>query len=300
MNRATLEQSLIHLSLRTIAVLAAFISIAQAKPVQCEIVLKNRSQPVAGWLVRADEGRIYLSTSQAGTNARTYVRDSIEAIRFVEPATWGDAESAYAKGDFQEAAAIFGAISNDYKEFASIVDNYGSLAVFKELECYRKAGDYQKLEQRSPLLKEESLSERYHAQLGLFVAWGTLSDLKDSADLDRLDRLMNDYRGNVLTNDQMAQVGYLSGVANEKKGRITEALSDYHRAFTFDYGADQEMAQLAMSAALKLYAADPEIDENRPLLEEAHGLGAIYTLTFGELPTEARRFAEALPEEDIE
>lgn len=276
--------------------LATIVSL-QAKPVQCEIVLKGRNAPITGWLVRVDENRLYLSTSEGGQNPRTYVRSTIETLRFAEPTTWSAAENAYAKGDFKEAAAIYAGISNDYREFSSIVDNYGSLALFKELEAYRKAGDYEKLGQRSLLLKQESLSEPYHAQLDLFVAWGTLGDLDDSAALDRLDRLMNDYHERVLTSAQMAQVGYLGGVANERKGRTTAALSDYHRAFTFNYGADQEMAQRAMEAALNLYAADPDIAEKRSLLEEAHGLGAIYALTFGELPAEAKRFAEPLPEE---
>lgn len=278
----------------------AFLAIAvpaHAQTVMCDLIVKGRTSAETGYAVKADAKTLFFSGNESGKGARGYPFTSIEKLTFREPADWSPALEAEAAGEFAKAADLFDGIATLYRNIDTIVDNYGSLARLHQLECYRKLGKYADVEKKRLLLKKEGLSERYHSLLDLYVGWGALTRIDAPEGVAQLDRLMRSYREKELPAKQLAQAAYLSGIANERLQKTSEALSDYHRAFTLNFGSDKELAKMAMDAALKLYASDTRIEKDRRRLKEAHGLASICKDLFGAVPTEAERFTEPLPPE---
>ena len=271
-----------------------------AKPSEAKILFKGRNFPETVYVTKVDETKIYWSGGPSGKDERGYPKELIEQLTFVEPEGWKQARQAELSGEYAEAAKLYKQIAFDYRKVATLEDNYSSIARLNQLECLRKLGHYKQIAKVRPLLKKSGLSEKYHAQVDLFVGWGTLATLETPAHLKQMERLVNDFREAKLLPGQLAQAFYLSGVVNEKSGRPGKALTDYHRVFTLDFGTDRDLAKAAMESALKLYAAEHKIHKDRQRLEEAHGLAKIYMSVFGDVPSEAAQFAQPLPEETEE
>ena len=208
--------------------------------------------------------------------------------------TGAKAETLWVNGDYAKAEKIYDVLAEDYREVSSIEDNYGSLARLRQLECLRKLGDYKRLAKKSPALRKAGLAASYHAQLELYSGWASLAKMTTKEDAKQLERLVDDYQERDVNPEQLAQAFYLSGVANEKLGNVSNALSDYHRAFTLNFGSDRDLAKMAMAAALKLYASDDRIDKNRQRLVEAHGLATIYEKVHGKVSSGSCTLRQAL------
>ncbi len=267
-----------------------------AKPAPAEMLLKGRKVPETGYVTKAEAGKVFFSASPTGKNERGYPVKTIVRLTFKEPEGWADAETARLNKKFAEAEKLYNTIAIDYRKIASLEDNYSSLARLRQLECLRDSGEYSKLAKIIPNLKKSGLSEKYHAQVDLFVGWAGLADLSTDAKIDSLERMINGFREIEMLPGQLAQAFYISAVANEKKGNAGRALTDYHRAFTLDFGEDRDMARKAMDSALRLYAAEDRLHKDRQRLEEAHALAATYKKVFGDdVPSEAAQFAKPLP-----
>ncbi len=268
---------------------------ALSKPAPAEIVLKGKRTAETGYVVKAQAGKVYFSASPTGKNAVPYSESLISRLTFKEPEGWAEAEKARLTKDFAAAEKLYEQIAVDYRDVAPLEDNYGSLARLNQLECLRNLGEYRKLARARPNLKKTSLSDSYHAQIDLYVGWASLASLKTEREIEQLENLIKGFREKELTGNQLAQAFYLSAMANEKAGKSDAALTDYHRAFTLDFGEDRDLAKMAMESALKLYAAVYKIEKDRQRLQEAHGLASIYKSVFGEVPSEAAQFDKPLP-----
>ena len=266
-----------------------------AKPAPAEIVIKGQNVAETGFVTKADSTNIYFSASPTGKNARVYPRKLVERLTFKAPEGWEEAEEARLSGKYSVAAKAYDKIATEYRDVEAIEDNYGSLARLHQLTCLRNLGNYEELAKKRPLLKKIGLSEKYHNQVELFVGWGALAKLNTPAEVDQLERLVDDFREMEMVPGQLAQAFFLSGVAQEKKGNSGKALTDYHRVFTLDFGTDRGLAKVAMETALKLYAAEQKIHKDRQRLEEAHGLATVFVSLFGKVPSEAERFTKPLP-----
>ena len=266
-----------------------------AKPAPAEIVLKGQNTSETGYVTKADSKNIYFSASPTGKNERAYPKKLIARVTFKAPDDWKKAEQLRLSEKYTEAAKLYETIAIDYRSVGALEDNYGSLARLNQLSCLRKLGDYKQIAAKRPLLKKVGLSEKYHAQVDLFVGWGALAKLDTPAEIEQLERLVDNYRGAEMLPSQLAEAYYLSGVANEKSGKPGKALTDYHRVFTLDFGTDEALSKLSMETALKLYAVEHKIHKDRQRLEEAHALAQVCIKVFGDVPKEAARFAEPLP-----
>lgn len=268
-----------------------------AKPAPAELLLEGRRSAETGYVTKADGNTIYFSASPSGRNEVPYPKDRIARITFKPPEGWREAQQKRLSGNYVEAANLYDGIAADYRNVETLEDNYGSLARLYQLESLRNLGEYRQLAAKRSQLKKIGLSEKYHPQVDLFVGWGMLAELDTPARIAQLERLVDSYREVKLVPDLLAQVFYLGGVANEKSEKPEQALTDYHRVFTLDFGSDRGLAKMAMEAALELYAADEEIDDddNRARLEEAHGLARVYKSVFGNLPSQVSRFDGPVP-----
>ncbi len=277
------------------AVAFALCGALVAKPAPAEIVLKGQKVAETGFVTKADASKIYFSASPTGKNERAYPRKLVERLVFKTPEGWQEAEEARLGGKYVVAAKAYEKIAKDFREIEAIEDNYGSLARLQQLSCLRNIGNYKQLAAKRPLLKKIGLSKKFHNQVDLFVGWGALAKLNTPAQVEQLERLVDEFREMEMVPEQLAQAFYLSGVAQAKKGNPGKALTDYHRAFTLDFGTDRALSKIAMETALKLYAAEHKIHKDRQRLEEAHGLATVFTRVFGKVPSEAERFTKPLP-----
>lgn len=285
-----------HPLLIIVSVLAGLVASTVAKPAPVQMLLKGRKVAETGYVTKAEGGKVFFTASPTGKNERGYPSSTIVRLTFKEPEGWAEAEAARLSKNYAEADKLYNTIAVDYRKIASLEDNYSSLARLRQLECLRDSGDYRKLAKVIPNLKKSGLSEKYHAQVDLFVGWAALGDLSSDAKIESLERMINGFREIDMLPGQLAQAFYISAVANEKRGNAGSALTDYHRAFTLDFGADRDMARKAMDSALLLYAAEDRLHKDRSRLEEAHALAATYKKVFAtDVPEAAARFAKPLP-----
>lgn len=267
-----------------------------AKPAPAQMLLKGRKVAETGYVTKADAGKVYFSASPTGKNERGYPRSTVVRLTFKEPEGWAEAETARRNGNYEEAEKLYATIAVDFRALGALENNYGSLARLSQLECLRNMGAYAKLSKTIPQLKKTGLSPKLHAQADLYVGWAALTDLSTPKRIENLELMIKGYREKELLPNQLAQAFFLSAVAHEKRGDASRALTDYHRAFTLDYGEDRALAKKAMSAALVLYAAEHRLHKDRQRLEEAHALAGLYKQVFqDDVPEEADKFTKPLP-----
>lgn len=285
-----------------VAVLTTGVATAQTVAVPGTLWRKGQRVPETGYFVNADARAVYFSGNASGSNARPYARNAIERIVFDEPEEWSEAMEAWTSGEWAEAEVLFERVATNFRNLDTIEGNYGSLARMRQLECLRKLQKYDALEKTRLLLKKEGLDERYHSLVDLYVGWGTLARIDRPNEPQQLYKAMQAFleRPQVPAR-QVAQACYLRGVANDRLDNISAALSDYHRAMTLDFGADQALTKTSIESALAVYARDKSIaldyvNLDRRRLQEAHGLGSLYQKVYGTLPEIAKRFGEPLPE----
>lgn len=266
-----------------------------AKPAECDLYIKNQDVAEPGYLVKLDAKGYSFSANPSGANPRLYPSNLIERVAFKEPLAWREGQKLWAKGDYVRAEKEFGKVVEDYNQLEAVPGNYSTPSRLKQLECLRKTGNYKALADKRFSMKREGMGEALARQSDIYQGWAYLADIKAPKAAEQLDLLIKPHRNKPYDLGQMAQIAYLSGVAHQQLNRPAEALTDYHRAFTLNYASDQELAKLAMGAALQLYAADPKLDEKYQLLKEAHGLAVIYQGLFGKVPSGTERFTKPVP-----
>ena len=268
---------------------------ANAKSAKALIKLKDKP-PQSGYLVSATVKTISFSQSAGGQGARSYPRDMIEDIRVTPPVEWTKAEKLWSAGSYSAAQRIYAQIRNDYYDLLPLVGEFPSLAAFRETECLRYMEKWTELRKRAALLKKEHYEPGYQAKIAMYDLWDSYASVRASKKgIERLEALVRPFRSSKNSLDVMAQAAFISGYVHEFRGDDVEALSDYHRACTLNLGRDQKLSLQAMEAALKIYAADEDIEDNRVKLREAHGIGQIYAgLNPGKIDRSIKKFTEPL------
>ncbi|MGL4401702.1 MAG: tetratricopeptide repeat protein [Luteolibacter sp.] len=178
-----------------------------------------------------------------------------------------------------DAGAVVSKALPDSREFAAALDLYqgrkyqDALAAFRkimrpeaggeadaaalyEMECLRKSGDFEGLEQALTEFKGHSnLDANRLRQLEIH----RLRDAVRKGEWERADAFANQVDAISLPADQRCQVAFCHGLAFENAGRLAEALIAHNMAMTADAGASEDVARLAAIRVMTLHLADPEV-----------------------------------------
>jgi hypothetical protein len=134
-------------------------------------------------------------------------------------------------------------------------------------------GDYTVAPNESPIKIEIGVHEMVQVAFLRGSAVEALSD-KAAEDLAALDP-----RAEATREDREAlivQVGQMR----------SQALTDYARATTLNYGSSRGLALRSILASIRLLKKDETFDDNYPMQKEAHGLAVLFDgITGGKLPT---------------
>ncbi|MEM7387486.1 MAG: hypothetical protein AAF514_21315 [Verrucomicrobiota bacterium] len=269
----------------TIAIAVLLIGLVhriEAKPVRAQMILKNKgAEPI--YAIEVEGRSLVAATNPSGTGKRKYPLTLIESIKFdTKPDDWKRADTAWFEGKYGVAAGAYEKLATEYRGLLPLKDKFPAISLYRYLECLRKQGDYDTLRKKWTLLKKSFLSEQYHGQIDLYPAWAAVDKvLKNTEKPKRLGLLLDELKGKKLGPAYQAQAGFLAGVYAEKSGDPQTALSEYHKAFTLNFGTDESLARTAMAAALKLYAEDEDLEKDRIKAREAYGVGRVYKKNFG-------------------
>jgi tetratricopeptide (TPR) repeat protein len=166
-------------------------------------------------------------------------------------------------------------------------------AAFYEMECLRKSGNFEGLEQALTDFKGHSaLDANRLRQLEIH----RLRNAVWKGEWERANTLASQLDSVPLPADQRCQVAFCRGIAFENAGRSAEALIAHNIAMTADAGASEEVARLAAIRIMTLHLADLEVraamdrwgaadeDEDSPglfRLKEAAAVAVLFERSLG-------------------
>lgn len=292
----------------TTLVAAAFASSsAMAQRFQQEAVLifdDNRVETV--WIANANKAKFLYYATIAGVDQNTMLNSKPASIWLIEPPAYTQAMELYQARKYEEARSKFAAVRETYIKLRTLPDNHSSLAALYEMECLRKLGLLDELakaqdgfvpDDRNSITREHQLN-----QLELYAMW----DAVRTKDWPRLELICNEKLGTRMPGHQRVQVAYCLGLALEGQEKPLPAIGAYNIAMTADTGSSEVVTQLAAANAIRLYAADADVQKAMRLwgtpdekpnslgaqrLAEGASLAALYELTLGNgvaLPEESK------------
>tara|TARA_R110002096_G_scaffold147671_16_gene307685 strand:+ start:18631 stop:19674 length:1044 start_codon:yes stop_codon:yes gene_type:complete len=307
------------MKLLNLTVISAFvvtaIAIPQtsfAKPAACQIALADGGRKT-GFIARTnDKGILFTYSENEKGPGEQYTHQQVLAVVFTDEGDiMGPARHAYSRSNYEEAETLFKSVAEEYDNLWGISraqrGNFASEARYFQVDCLRRLGRYAEI---APALQtntgkslENSLAEVYLPKLKLFHMWEKLA----GGDWDALAADLKTYEQEA-TGDKaklvpvpvfeadspalLVQLSYMRGKVFAAKDDKENALRDFYRAVTLDYGSDPVLSQKAMDEALAIQSTDPKLKESYPQQTEIHALARVYQEGYakGDIDIQYREF----------
>lgn len=301
------------------AATASLLSLVQAqvKETPATLALEAGGNP-AGFVQGATDQGIMFSTAAGGRGqlveySKIRGEGLEKLIRFGERAeVLAQPRALFAAGRYDDAAAAFGAVAQNYAIILNSPSNFASEAMFYQLESIRRAGKYNML---PPLIAsdaaksiETSLGETYVRMFQFHKMYALLAEKK----FDELATAISAYEEPVvgetkllsapnfqpLPAAELADLSYLRGKVYDAAGEKAKALNDFYSAVTLAFGNEAIASKLAMGAAMVIQKADPLLArENKLAIAEMQSLAYMFGKRFGTggMPAAFKEFAVRPP-----
>ncbi len=301
-----------NLTLVALIVGALFPIRSEATSAACQIALADGSRKTGFIAQTNDKGiRFTYSENERGPG-ENYAHNQVLAVAFTDEGDiMGPARHAYSRSNFEEAEAAFKKVATDYDNLWGISreqrGNFASEARYFQIDCLRKLGRFAEigpaLETNTGKSLEAALAEVFLPKLKIFRMWQKVA----AGDWDGLAASLEEYQ-EAPTGEQAAlvpipkfkvdspatlvQLAYMRGKVFAAKGDKENALRDFYRVATIDYGSDPVLSQKAMEEALAIQSVDEGIKENYPQQTEIHALARVYQEGYGkgDIPVQYREF----------
>ena len=266
------------------------------------------------WIADSNKTEFLYFETEQGVDSKKMRIAQPKAIWLLEPPAYLEAMELYQGRKYEEALKKFEEVREAFKKLLELPDNHSSLSAFYAMECLRHLKRFDELAKaQETFLPDDraSLTRPYHqSQLEFYTMWAAVH----AKDWARLERVANEYLAKKIPGYQRAQAGYCLGLALEGQQRPIEAINAYNIAMTADTGASEVITAEAALNALRLYAADkdvqlaiklhgtPDEDPNSVgmvRLQEAASLASLFELTLGggqPLPTDFKALLKYLPD----
>ncbi len=292
-----------------------------AKPAACQIALADGQRKTGFLALTNDKGVKFTYSENESGPGEQFTHAQILAVVFTdENDIMGPARHAYSRSNYEEAEAAFKAVATEYDNLWGISrekrGNFASEARFFQIDCLRRLGRFGEIgpafDTNTGKSLENTLPEVYLPKLKLFKLWqevaaenwdGLAAGLKEYEQPVPQDRagLVPVPVFNAESPATLVQLAYMRGKVFAAKGDKENALRDFYRVITLDYGSDLILSQKAMDEALAIQAADEQLKENYAMKTEIHALARIYQEAYGkgQIGARFREFAiePEMPEE---
>jgi len=254
----------------------------------------------------AKGGKIFYKTNFNSAQTESKSLTMFSGVYFFDPPAFAEAKKLFRDRKYKEAIPKFEACKEYYKLFRELDNNFHDLAVYYQLECYRKLQDYAAIDKILELFISEKLTRPSHqTQMEVYKLWSAVN----TKSWGRLKAMCLEWRTKKVPIGVRAQIAFCEGLAHEGLGETSEALNAYAMAMTADFTKSDAIVRQAALNSLRIYAADEEVktamkvwkteyeEKNKPgyiKLGEANALARIYDragLGAGvELPAEYKKF----------
>ncbi|MGJ8726044.1 MAG: hypothetical protein ACSHYB_15925 [Roseibacillus sp.] len=184
------------------------------------------------------------------------------SVMFLTPPEYSIALDLFENRKYEEAQPAFKVAREKYAFTEDVPANFSSLAGFYEMECARKLGKYEEVEQLFSKFKPAPLALNTHkTQLEIYPLYNAIR----SEDWPRLAILCEEWADKKVPGSIRAQLEYAYGMALEGKGELENALIAYNKAMVADYAASEILVRKAALACFGIYNKHPDIELARKL-----------------------------------
>lgn len=268
---------------------------AQApQSLRTQITLSDDRRQV-GILINSSEQGIAFAL-QEGAQASQIPYTGLKAVDFPDAGQYMQtARNAYLAGDWEMAEASMAQIADAFPQAAMVANSFATEARYYQIDSLRRLGRYSDIGRlfATPTGKamEFALNDVFDQQVALLRLWafygaGNIAQL--GTELEAYfqpqvgdTKMLPDaqFRDGIAEND-LVQLAFLRGKVNEAAGKTAQALEDYYRAFTLTHANRNFLANEAMSAAMKLHAADADVNDKPTKLWALQSVAFVYKNVF--------------------
>ncbi len=213
----------------------------------------------------------------------------------------GNPRALFAAGNYVEAAAEFGKVSDAFAFLIALPKSFAVEARFFQIESLRRAGA---LAEITPLLQTPAakaittgLGKNYQRSHVFHKLWGIYGEKK----MDELKAALESYQVPVsgqmkllsepnfkedLPTSELVQLAFLRAKLYAAAGENKKALDDYYRVITLTFGNDSFLAKQSMGAAMVIQKADPKLPggNDKGTLRRMQSITYLYGKNFGAMP----------------
>jgi len=276
--------------------LAAVLPQVQAEPARVTI-LKSDGKRLIGYIQNTNDKGIQFSYNETDPNPIGVPHTDIQAVSFDEESDIiGPARYAYTRQQFEQAEELFEKVANDYGYLWGIkreqLGNFASDARFYQIDCLRRMGDYSQIGAAlaTPTGKtlEDTVDETLVPTVKLFRMWESTAAkdwAKVEAGMKEYEQPLSGKKAELfkvpsfrddLSPNTVAQLSYMRGLMYQAQDRKTDALNDFYRAATLDYGSERELTKEAMEHAIEIQAASETLKDSYVQKKDLRALAVIY------------------------
>ncbi len=219
----------------------------------------------------------------------------------------GNPRALFAAGNYLEAAAGFGKVSDAFAFLIELPKSFAVEARFFQIESLRRAGAFAEI---TPLLQTPAakaittrLGENYQRSHVFHKLWGIYGEEK----MDELKAALESYQVPVsgqmkllpepnfkkdLPTSELVQLSFLRAKVYAAADENQKALDDYYRVITLTFGNDTFLAKQSMGAAMVIQKADPKLADgkDKTTLRQMQSVTYLYGKNFGAMPAAFKDF----------
>ena len=213
------------------------------------------------WIEDASEKSIRFRENPQSLN-RIDVALRKVSVLFLTPPEFAEALALYNNRKYEEAQPAFKAAREKYAFTEEVPANYSTLSGYYEMECARKLGKYEEIEQLFSKFRPGPLPlETQKTQLELYPFYNAIRN----EDWPRLGVLVGEWEDRKVSGSIRAQLEYANGLALEGKGDLENALIAFNKAMVADYAASDVLVRKAALACFGIYSKHPDVELARKL-----------------------------------
>jgi tetratricopeptide (TPR) repeat protein len=293
--------------------LVASISQAQVKETPATLGLIEGGNPQGYVQNSNDQGVLFSAASGGAGQMVPYAKirgDGLDKlVRFEERTeVLGNARALFAAGSYDEAAAAFGKVAQDYAIILSVPQNFATEALFYQIESIKRSGKYALLADlvNSPAAATitTKLADGYKRPFEFQKLWALYGKNNFAALKTALEVYQEPVVGDAkllktpgfkkLAPSELTQVAFMRAKVYDSEGKRDLALEDYYRTFTLTCGNDVLLSKLSMGAAMQIQKEDPMLaKESKLALTQMQSIAYVFSKRFGKdtMPPDYQAFA---------
>ena len=272
---------------------ASLCSLVGAK--EARILIVTDEDTFTGWMMDASKSKFLWRETQETLVKREQSLLSC-TIYFLQVPEFTEALELYKSRNYKDAAPKFAECAGEYDKLNEVKGNPSTMALFYEMECYRRLEDLEKLSELAAKFEPQNLL--YKFQRDQYEIYGVFWDAVRTKSWNRLDAICRDekWRGVKLPGNLRGQISYCHGLALEGAGQPVKALNAYNNAFVADFAASEEITRKSavnclriilnhedVKTAMALYPTEDYSDDSNgaSLIKEATALLKLWDKVLG-------------------